>query len=112
MLLTAENLSKIKYKTKRVKLQKAEAEIFVGLLPASMVKSAKDAKFDDGESKDAEQFGYEIIKTCVVDDKGEPVFTCNEDIDNLSPAIQAEIIEAVNNYNGLSEKAQKHLEKN
>lgn len=131
MLLTSSNLSQIKYKTKRVSLKKADIEIMVALLPASVTKESvrlKREKDDllDGLSDEEKQqaleswsgteslknLGFEIIKNGCVDEKGEPVFQSIEDFENLPGAVQLEIQEAIFDFNGLSVKSQKQIEKN
>ena len=106
MLLTSKNLTDIKYKTKRVTLEKAEAEINVALIPVELINEAK--KSIDG-GKDAEDVGVKILMSSVVDDDGKPVFTA-ETYKALPLAIQNEILEAVYIYNGLSDAEE--LEKN
>jgi len=132
MLLTKENIDKIKYKTKAVPLAKANAEINVALLPASLLSESRERR-KEAENKlekikndkpettledvlndmpDNEELGFKIIKFGVVDDKGESVFETQESFNELPLAIQSEIQEAIFDYNGLSEKSQGELEKN
>jgi len=132
MLLTKENIGKIKYKTKAVPLAKANAEINVALLPASLLSESRERR-KEAENKlekikndkpettledvlndmpDNEELGFKIIKFGVVDDKGESVFETQESFNELPLAIQSEIQEAIFDYNGLSEKSQGELEKN
>lgn len=112
MLLTSANLSQIKYKTKRVSLKKADIEIMVALLPASVTKLAKDIKTQEEDSEEMKNFGFEIISKGVVDDKGQPVFNSLEEFESLPQAVQLEIQEAIFDFNGLSVKSQKQIEKN
>jgi len=132
MLLTKENIDKIKYKTKAVPLAKANAEINVALLPASLLSESRERR-KEAENKlekikndkpettledvlndmpDNEELGFKIIKFGVVDDKGESVFETQESFNELPLAIQSEIQEAIFDYNGLNEKSQGELEKN
>ena len=104
MLLTSKNLSEIKYKTKRVKLEKADAEINVALIPVSLVNEARSAG-EEGK----EELGIKILMASVVDDNGDSVFAA-ESFKGLPLAVQSEITEAVFEYNGLTDAEE--LEKN
>ena len=110
MLLTSENLKDIKLKTMRFKLEKAEAEVNIALLPMSIIAEARSEK-EKGEH-DPEDFGFRVLQAGVVDDKGKPVFKTIEDYNNLPPALQIEINNAVFEYNGLGTKAEEVIEKN
>jgi len=103
MLLTAKNLSEIKYKTKRVALDKAEAEINVALIPTEMIEEAM-------QSDDHETTGLKILMASVVDDNGKPVFETPEVFKSLPLAVRNEILDAVHEYNGLG--GNEELEKN
>ena len=104
MLLTAKNISEIKYKTKRVKLEKADAEINVTLIPVELINETRNA---DEDSK--ETLGMKILTQSVVDDNGVAVFTA-ETFSSLPLALQTEVMDAVFEYNGLS--GSEELEKN
>ena len=113
MLLTSENLKQIKFKQKRVKLQKAEdTEILVALLPASLIAEVRDLQGNDAQSEESQAVGLKILMTAVVDEEGKPVFTKSEDYEALPLAIQHEILEAVFEYNGLTESSRNEIEKN
>lgn len=107
MLLTSENLSEIKYKTKRVKLEKADAEINVALVPVSLVQEAIEAN-KTGDNEDT--VGLKILLSSVVDDNRNPVFTSPSDFESLPLAVKNEIMKAVLEYNGF--KKPDELEKN
>ena len=101
MLLTSENLDKIQYKTKRVKLEKTDAEINVALIPVSLITAAH-------ESDDKDDVGFRILQASVVDDNGKPVFSKVEDFEALPLCVQKEIQEAVFDYNDLNERSEKN----
>jgi hypothetical protein len=105
MLLNSKNLSEIKYKTKRYKLEKAEAEINVALIPVELMAEAR--KVGD---KDKESTGMKILIAAVVDDNGKPVFESPEAFQSLPLAVQNEIADKVYEYNGLIDD--RTLEKN
>jgi hypothetical protein len=110
MLLNAENLSQIKFNTKRVQLKIADAEIIVALLPGAVFSEAIEMKGKD--NNDLQSYGLKLLMTSVVDDKGNPVFTTPESFETLPPVVQKEILDEVFNYNGLSATSIKDLEKN
>ncbi|MBN1807182.1 MAG: hypothetical protein JW837_18190 [Sedimentisphaerales bacterium] len=115
MLLTAENLSEIKFKTKRVKLEKADCEINVALIPASLVQEGQEIKdLEEPEEKSTKlnDYGLKILMASVVDDNNKPVFTTQESFESLPLAVQKEIIKNVWDYNGLSAQGIKEIEKN
>ena len=80
-----------------MKLEKADAEINVALIPVELIKEARNNP-DDPEST-----GIKILTASVVDDNGEPVFN-TESFELLPLAVQKEISEAVHEYNGLGNK--------
>lgn len=112
MLLNSQNLKNLKYKTKRVKLEKAEAEIIIALLPVSLIQDARKIKDLGDDNPEAESFGFKIINSAIVDEKGDAVFATKESFESLPLAVQSEIQEAIWDYNGLSSKAQDKAEKN
>lgn len=113
MLLNANNLDNIEYKTKTVSLTKAKGtEILVALLPACLIDEARISEVKDAESEEATSFGMKVIMKCVVDERGNPVFGNEKAFNSLPLAIQSEIMDAVLDYNGLSEAAQEKIEKN
>lgn len=105
MLLTSGNLSEIKYRTKRVKLEKADAEVNIALIPVRLMNEAKKTA-----EKDREPVGLKILMASIVDDNGKPVFETAEAYKSLPLAVQSELLDAVHEYNGLSDV--KELEKN
>jgi hypothetical protein len=110
MLLNAQNLSQIKFNTKRVQLKTAEVEIIIALLPGAVFSEALEMKGKDKD--DLQSYGLKLLMTSVVDDKGNPVFTTLESFETLPPVVQKEILDEVFNYNGLSTTSIKDLEKN
>ena len=116
MLLKADNLSQLKFKTKRIKLEKAEnTEINIALLPSSLIlegRNLKEIQDVKEKSEKMDEYGLKILMAAVVDENGEPVFTTAESFESLPLAIQNEITEAVWEYNGLSGKGVENLEKN
>ena len=108
MLLNAENLDKIQYKTKRVKLEKADAEINVALIPVSLIEEAKAMKGKTENDEKVIEVSMKILMSAVVDDKGNPVFKTKEAFESLPLAIQTQIQEAVFEYNGLSGDVEKN----
>ena len=134
MLLSAENLSQIKYRTKRHQLKKADAEIFIALISGAMMDEAKkitdrspEPEKNDDFSK-AEQkvynrkmaayikaisdYGFKILSVAVVDDKGDQVFKDIKEFEALPMAVQEEIMEAVYEYNGMTTAALDDAAKN
>ena len=109
MLLNAENLEQIKFKTKRVKLTKTDAEINVALLSGALAAEMRD--FKKG-SDDLDAMGFKMLSAAVVDDAGNPVFESKEAFEALPLAVQNEILEAILDYNGMSQKSQEALVKN
>ena len=103
MLLTSKNLSEIKYNTKRVQLEKADAEINVGLIPVSLMNEAKNAT-----DENQEEIGLKIILSAIVDGEGNPVFESFDEFELLPLAVRNEILNAVHEYNGLSENTEKN----
>lgn len=134
MQLNASNLDKIEYRTKRHKLEKADAEIFLALVPGSMMdeaqkiiaaspkpekkedlKGAQQKTYDKkmaAYSKAIKVFGFKILSASVVDDKGVPVFKDVKAFEALAPALQDEITTAMYDYNGMSEGSVEELVKN
>ena len=86
----------------------------VALLPGSFVQEARECmdKNKTEDDADAKDFGLKILMASVVDDKGKPVFETGESFDSLPPAVQAEIMDAVWDYNGLSKASVEDMEKN
>ena len=105
MLLTAKNLSEIKYKTKRVKLEKAEAEINVALIPTELIDEARTASQSGGDTNDV---GMKILLASVVDDNGKPVFESVGSYESMPLAVRNEIMDAVFEYNGLDGDLEKN----
>ena len=103
MLLTSKNLRDIKYNTKRVQLEKADAEINVALIPVDLMNEAKNATDEDQES-----IGLKIILSAIVDNDGKPVFESFDEFELLPLAVRNEILDAVHEYNGLKENTEKN----
>ena len=134
MLLNADNLNEMKYRTKRHQLKKADAEIILALVPGSMMDDAQkiiaaspkpEKKEDlnpaqqkvydkklDAYSKAIKAFGFKILSASVVDDKGDPVFKNVKAFEALAPAVQDEITTAMYDYNGMSDDSVGKLVKN
>lgn len=110
MLLNSKNLSEIKFNKKRIKLEKADAEIFVTLISGALVAELKKAK--EQNSDDYQSLGIKVLMQSVVDEQNNPVFATRESFEELPFALQQEITNAVLSYNGLSDDAIKELEKN
>lgn len=105
MLLTSENVGSLTYKKKKVKLEHADAEFYVALIPVSLIKDAKDAG-------DSDEIGLKVLQCAVVDANNNPVFESYDTFASLPPAVQKEIMDAVWDYNALTEVAHKELVKN
>lgn len=110
MLLTSQNLAEIKFKTKRIALEKADAEINVALVNGELV--AEGQQIDKGDSEALQEFGLKVLMGAVVDDNGKPVFENKESFESLPLAVQQEIMDAVYDYNGLGKQSSEELEKN
>ena len=108
MILTSKNLETVKFKTKRYSLEKADAEVIVRLIPTSMITDSKDA-LENGQEQ---SFGMTLIKYCVVDENGDPIFKTEESFESLPLAVKKEILDVIYDYNGLSDVSQKEVKKN
>ncbi len=98
MQLNSDNLDKMEYRTKKVKLKKAkDIDINVALLPGSVL--------DDSTKMSEEDFTFLLLSKTVVDEKGEPVFKTNKEFEKLPLAIRSEILEAIYEYNGMTSTA-------
>jgi len=98
MLLTSQNLSEMKLKTKQFTLQTAEAEINVRLLTSAEIEDLKLVR--------------DIIMAAVVDNNGKPVFENAEAFDSLALAVQKEIMDNVWDYNCLKRESIEEIKKN
>ena len=105
MLLTSKNLSDIQYRTKRIKLEKVDAEINVALIPVELINESRKA-VENGD--DTEPIGMKILMASVVDDQGNHAFESEDDYKSLPLAVQNEILDTVYDYNGLTEEPEKN----
>ncbi len=112
MLLTEKTVDEVEYVTKKVKLKKANAEVIIALVPGSVMVEAR-ALADKKDDPDAmRNFGFKILSSSIVDEKGEPAFTTIESFEKLAPAVQDEITAAVYDYNGIGEGSSENIAKN
>lgn len=112
MLLTEKNVGQVTYRVKKVPLKKADAEVNIALVPGAVMIEARElaGKKDDPDAM--RKFGFKILSAAILDENGKPAFTSIKAFEEIAPAVQDEIMEAIYEYNGMGPGSAKKIAKN